>query len=66
MNRQQLAQVIASMNLEQLEALRVCIVAERRLRVIYPRTAVSEPALTEAYDWACNASSGALAEVELP
>lgn len=44
MTRQELGAIIATMSPLQLLALRVCIMAERRLRVIYPRTTASEPA----------------------
>lgn len=40
----------------------VCIMAERRLRTIFPREPAQEPALTEAYSWALEAKPGAMSE----
>ena len=58
MTRTNFHQIIGTMDPLQLEALRVCIMAERRLRHIYPRDAVSRPAMEEAYDWALEAAIG--------
>lgn len=66
MTREHLGHVIATMDAYQVAALRICIMAERRLRVIYPRTTASEPALTEAYEWALNATPEQRGAVEIP
>lgn len=66
MTRGELARVIATMSPDQLNALRVCLMAERRLRVIYPRSAVSIPELTEAYEWALEASAAQRGKIEVP
>ncbi len=58
MSRVDLAQIIGTMDPLQLRALRVCIMAERRLRTIYPRDPVRQPALEEAYAWALDALPG--------
>lgn len=66
MTREELGLIIATLSPVQLLALRICIMAERRLRVIYPRTTASEPAFTEAYEWALKASADQVRAVELP
>lgn len=58
MTRSDLAQIIGTMDSPQLRALRVCIMAERRLRTIYPRTPEQGSAMEEAYGWALSALPG--------
>ena len=45
---------LGRMDPEQLEALSVCIMAERRLRHMYPRDPAGS-AIAEAYEWAMKA-----------
>lgn len=55
MSRAEFDDAVRSFSPEQFEAVRVCIMAERRLRHLYPRSLPDAPALDEAYGWAMQA-----------
>jgi hypothetical protein len=58
MSEAQFEAAIGRMDAEQAEAVRVCIMAERRLRHLFPRDPRSGSALEEAYAWALTAKAG--------
>lgn len=60
MSAERFHEIMATFTMEQNVALRVSIMAERRLRVSFPRDAARDgPAMAAAYSWA-------LAEIERP
>ena len=57
MTREDFTFALARMDGPQLEALSVCIMAERRLRHLYPRDPQLGSAIEEAYEWTMTARS---------
>lgn len=55
MTHDQFSAAIRSLSDEQFEAVRVCIMAERRLRFLYPRHPEDGGAIVAAYAWAMSA-----------